>query len=195
MGSKQSEEQAQAERNRLIEIAGLLGIKPPEGETLEDMRIDVLHEMVTSFAKARNAADAMKAQREYVESNHPLALRRVIVRNNNQHIKEDGMIRTVFNAQHRLRRYIPFNVPWHIEYMLLKELESAHHFTLEDVMQKAPDGRDIPSEPREIQVKSFHIENLPPLTDEELEELAVAQNAQGRIRRPAAQSAGPMLGT
>ncbi len=75
-----------------------------------------------------------------------------------------------------VKRFIPFNKIWHVEAILLKQLQKAAFTQFEEVNTK--DGITIK---RPISVKEFSVEVMPDLTKEELAKLAKSQAARNSI--------------
>jgi hypothetical protein len=113
---------------------------------------------------------------------HAKKLIRVIVRSNNP-LKRDsaGEIFTVgnkvLNGGKPVKKYIPYNNEdgWHIPNILYEHLMAAECQIFKKVTRN---GQDF-MEPTNI--KAFNVEVLPPLTEEEREQLAIKQKATGSI--------------
>ncbi len=119
---------------------------------------------------------------------HAQKLIRVIVRSNNP-LKRDsaGEIFTVGNSKLNkgkainggkpVKKYIPYNNEegWHIPNILYEHLMAAECQIFKKVTRN---GQEF-MEPTNI--KAFNIEVLPPLTEEEIQQLAIKQKATGSI--------------
>jgi hypothetical protein len=113
---------------------------------------------------------------------HAKKLIRVIVRSNNP-LKRDsaGEIFTVgnksLNGGKSIKKYIPYNNEegWHIPNILYEHLLAAECQIFKKVTRN---GQEF-MEPTNI--KAFNVEVLPPLTEEEIQKLAIKQKATGSI--------------
>ena len=119
---------------------------------------------------------------EGLRERNALKLIRVIVRSNNP-LKRDhsGDIFTVgnksLNGGKPVKKYIPYNNEdgWHIPNILYEHLMAAECQIFKKVTRN---GQEF-MEPTNI--KAFNIEVLPPLTEEEIQQLAIKQKATGSI--------------
>jgi len=119
---------------------------------------------------------------EGLRERNALKLIRVIVRSNNP-LKRDhsGEIFTVgnknLNGGKAIKKYIPYNNEegWHIPNILYEHLLAAECQIFKKVNRN---GQEI-MEPQNI--KAFNVEVLPPLTQEEVDKLAVKQKATNSI--------------
>jgi len=119
---------------------------------------------------------------EGLRERNALKLIRVIVRSNNP-LKRDhsGEIFTVgnknLNGGKAIKKYIPYNNEegWHIPNILYEHLLAAECQIFKKVNRN---GQEI-MEPQNI--KAFNVEVLPPLTQDEINKLAVKQKATNSI--------------
>ncbi len=116
-----------------------------------------------------------KQQRRNRLRREALKLVRVRVTNMNPNKSaHEGEIYTVSNSViGTVRRYVPFNVPWHVEKIILnalKERTYMHFVTVKD-------NRGNKTKQTRI-AKELSIEELNPLNDEELDKLAQRQMAR-----------------
>ena len=113
-----------------------------------------------------------KAQQAYRLKSEASELIRVRVTNMNPNKREwEGEIFTAANSVvGTFRKYIPFNVPWHVPRIILEQLRQRQfqHFTTE-VDQRGNKVR------RGRLIAEFAIEELSPLSEKELKELAQRQ--------------------
>lgn len=72
-------------------------------------------------------------------------------------------------------RYVPFNVPWHVEEVLYQELKQK-----KAVSVKAKGTRERQTQ-EYFDIPAFSVEDLDPLTKEEVKALGKEQEASGRI--------------
>ena len=91
--------------------------------------------------------------------------------------KHSGVIRAAGSTIYFVRRFIPFNRPTHIEKVLYDVMKDAKYQWFEEKVNRTT-GRKY-KVPRTS--PAFVVEDLPPLTKEELEELAKDQQARGAI--------------
>lgn len=73
----------------------------------------------------------------------------------------------------KITRMIPFNKPWHVEKALLDSIREIKYAAFTQTDPSAPVKIDL--------ISKYSIEVLPPLTPEELKELAKQQQAGNRI--------------
>ena len=113
-----------------------------------------------------------KAQQAYRLKSEASELIRVRVTNMNPNKREwEGEIFTAANSVvGTFRKFIPFNVPWHVPRIILEQLRQRQfqHFTTE-VDQRGNKVR------RGRLIAEFAIEELSPLSEKELKELAQRQ--------------------
>jgi preprotein translocase subunit Sss1 len=83
---------------------------------------------------------------------------------------------SVSNAIMKETAFVPLNVPWHVSQLILDTIKEQKFIRVEQV--KNPNGRGRPIERKSIANK-YNVAILPPLTEDELEELKVAQQARG----------------
>ena len=169
----------EAQRDALLERAKTLGIK-----VSGNIGIDTLRERIREHLELKedkkeetedNSVETFNEARARIRAEQT-ALIRVRLTNMNQEKKElNGEIFTVVNKYvGTVRKFIPYNSePYHIPKILLdllREKEFSQKFTTK------VDGREVN---QTKWVKEFAIEVLPPLTKEELKQLATSQLAKG----------------
>ena len=98
-------------------------------------------------------------------------LKRIVLHNNNSRTKElDGFLVTISNDIVEVTRFIPFEKPWHVEQIIYNHLKARKCQEFRSV--KLRDG----TEGREAYLKNeFVVEDLKPLTEQELKVLAKQQ--------------------
>lgn len=90
-------------------------------------------------------------------------------------VELDGELFQAANGVCNIKRYVPFNVPWHIEQILYDTIK-------EKRMQKIVSAnKDSSITKKTILTSAYAIELLDPLTDKELKDLAKAQVARNLI--------------
>lgn len=93
----------------------------------------------------------------------------------NSKVELDGELFQAANGVCNIKRYVPFNVPWHIEQILYDTIK-------EKRMQKIVSAaKDSSITKKTILTNAYAIELLDPLTDKELKDLAKAQVARNLI--------------
>jgi len=76
-------------------------------------------------------------------------------------------------------RAIPFNTPWHVEDIIYKYLKSKTFFKT-TVTSKTVNGARV-QERKTEELQEYNVQDLPPLTKDELAKLALDQTASGRL--------------
>jgi len=171
----------------LKERATKLGIKfhPMIGEDkLREKVAEVMARLDGENTPASEESDAVaatsayvapketKAQQAYRLKSEASELIRVRVTNMNPNKREwEGEIFTAANSVvGTFRKFVPFNVPWHVPRIILEQLRQRQfqHFTTE-VDQRGNKVR------RGRLIAEFAIEELSPLSEKELKELAQRQ--------------------
>jgi len=107
------------------------------------------------------------------------ALIRVIIRCNDENKKEwVGETFKVSNTLHTMTRYVPFDNEngWHIEQAILDTIKESVCVRFKE--STLPNGTKVRTP---YSIKKYNIELLPPLTREQLKELATEQAARGSI--------------
>lgn len=106
-------------------------------------------------------------------------LERVIITCFNPNKKDwPGEIFSVGNTYiGQVKKYVPFDTPWHVPAIILKRIEKAEFQTFETY--NVGNGK---KSKRGKLVKAYGVERLDPLSMEELEELAKIQVATGRTQ-------------
>jgi len=155
---------------------------------------DTLYEKVQNFLKTENAEEASKSDKPFqLESDAGLrpettqetfarvrkdlkGLVRVQIQCLDPLYKDwDGQIFTFSNELVTIRRYVPFNAPWHVEKAIATMLEEKQYQYF--VKRKHP---DTGFEYKESKLgKSFNVAYLDKLSDTELAMLAIKQTKQG----------------
>jgi len=104
-----------------------------------------------------------------------LALIRVRVTNLDPKDRDlPGEIFTVANEYvGTVRKYVHFNVPWHVPKCIYKFMKNAKFLNIRTYKQNGREMVETSWSPK------YAIEVLPPLTEEELQKLAVAQRSKG----------------
>lgn len=164
--------------NQLKKQADTLGI-----QYHPNIGIDVLKErVVAKMAEDKVASDIPTLTNEQINQlseeqrikyirNQASKLVRVRIACMNPNKKEwEGEIFTVQNDFFTFKKYVPFNVDWHIPQMMLNMIKERKHQIFRD--RKDQFGRIITTGHL---VPEFTIEELPPLTQEELKDLALMQ--------------------
>lgn len=137
-------------------------------------------EQTQEAAVAKGPQEETEAQRRQRIMDEALKLVRIRVTCMNPAKKEiDGEIFTTGNAIiGTVRKYVPFNAPdgWHVPQIILNMLQERQFQQFYNEIVK--NGVSVR---RSRMVKEFAIEILPPLTDEELKDLAQQQAMAKRI--------------
>ena len=132
------------------------------------------------------AARAAKAKHMYAIDNltptqQAMKLVRIIVTPNDPNmVNYPGLIFTVgmsgINNGQMIKKFVPFNNEegWHVPTIILRQIEHAEMQKFKTVTR--PNGEKV-LEP--YLTKKFNVRELPPLTREELEQLAARQGAAG----------------
>ncbi len=103
-------------------------------------------------------------------------VRVIVVPQNPLEAKLNGVLISVGNnVIGTIRRFVPFNVPWHIEQVIYDHLVTKQYQTFYVVKQQ---GREIT---RSRYVPAYAVNSLPSLTQEELNTLAKEQSARQSI--------------
>ena len=139
-----------------------------------------------SLSESTEASRAAKAKHMYAIDNltptqQAMKLVRVIVTPNDPlMVNYPGLIFTVgvsgINNGEMIKKFVPFNNEegWHVPTIILRQIEHAEMQKFKTITR--PDGEKV-LEP--YLTKKFNVQELPPLTREELEKLAARQGAAG----------------
>lgn len=151
----------------LKQQADVMGIDYPKTVTKT-----ALKKLIAEKLSAEDASDVNETIKQLEIENKRLV--RVII-TPNDNLKRD-MAGEFFSAGNSvlgtISRFVPFNQEWHIENMLLKTIRDKEHQTF--VTKKVGDKEFV--EPR--QQPAYTIQELAPLTKEELADLKQRQIAQ-----------------
>lgn len=79
-----------------------------------------------------------------------------------------------------VNRAIYLGTPWHVEDILYKYLKEKKYYKIE-VNTKTVNGAKI-RERKAVPTNEYDVQDLPPLTKEEIEQLALDQSASGRLK-------------
>ena len=117
-------------------------------------------------------AQSVNKEKEKEANKNAMKLVRVKVNCNNPNkVNYEGEIFTVLNSHTEIKKFVPFNVPTHIPtimYNMLKEKECT--------VFKKKKINGIPSSVTKL-IKEYTIEELPPISNEELEAIKHRQLA------------------
>lgn len=129
-------------------------------------------------AEASQGTELSQDQLILAQRAEALKLVRVIVTPFDMAKKEyQGEIFTVSNAViGTVRKYVLFNEPFHVEQIILDQLREKKH----QVFNTRKNSHGVPVRESKL-INAYGIQELPPLTKEELAELAKAQQAANRI--------------
>lgn len=118
-----------------------------------------------------------EAKQRDIQRKRALELTRVRITCMNPNKKDwNGEIFSIANKNVKVKRFIPFGAEWHVEKILLNLLESKQCQMYRTVTRR--DGNKV----REgYLVPEFSIQHLPPLTQEEMNRIAVKQAAQSEF--------------
>jgi hypothetical protein len=164
--------------NHLKKQADTLGIQYHPNIGIEVLKERIATKMAEDKAVTTNTTlsseDINKLSEEqrikYIR-NQASKLVRVRIACMNPNKKEwEGEIFTVQNDYFTFKKFVPFNVDWHIPQMMLNMIKERKHQIFRD--RKDQFGRTITTGHL---VPEFTIEELPPLTQEELKDLAIMQ--------------------
>lgn len=158
----------------LKEQADLMGIK-----YAKNVSVDVLRKKVADALGADSESKkADQPQKEDVEARRKelTRLRRVRIScHDPMKSQYDGEIFSVMNALGSFTRYVQFGVPWHVEQILLNNIENAEYQQFTTVK----DGKGETQKKRTA--KTYSVEYLEPLTQEGLDALGKDQTARRAI--------------
>lgn len=167
----------EVELERLKAKAEFLGVKYHPSISFEKLQAKIAEHLKETETKAETAAvedgEDLNAKRARLRA-EAMKLVRVNITCMNPFKREwDSEIITVGNSYvGSVKRCVPFNTPdgWHIEQILLNAMRERMCQVF--VNEKAPNGQTIR---KGKLIKEFAIEILPPLTEQELKELARRQ--------------------
>lgn len=166
----------EVELERLKSKADLLGVKYHPSISFEKLLVKVNEHMAVKEEKpdeAKPEVEDINAKRARLRA-EAMKLVRVNITCMNPFKREwDSEIITVGNSfVGTVKRCVPFNTPdgWHIEQIMLNAMRERMCQVF--VNEKAPNGQTVR---KGKLIKEFAIEVLPPLTEQELKELARRQ--------------------
>lgn len=193
------EERDQLELKMLKEQAVLMGLKFHPNTGLEKMRIlvkeakeastddpEVGEKRAEEQATIQEAAETAGAdtftpmqkqtpkQLQAQRRKEAMALVRIRMTNMNPvNTNLRGVIPSVGNADVGfIKKFVPFNVPWHVPKVILNYLKGKKFVTHYEVNDPSRPGKKLK---RKRLVPEYAIEVLPPLTEQELQDLAQRQ--------------------
>ena len=157
---KQAEKQAEEPITETKAVAPNVPDEPMQEIDFEGLPVDVdfSKDVLMVHMQNENEAAAMNAMK----------LQRVRITNMDNNSKKDGDYFFAGNSLTGMKRfYIPFNVPWHVPLI-----------TLNTIKERRIQLRQGKSGQSHSLVPEFAIETLPPLTREEIEQLAKTQEVK-----------------
>jgi hypothetical protein len=165
------------ELDKLKEKADSLGIKYPNN--IGAMALSRKINITLGIEKSDADSEPQEETRELTEKAKARKIMGKLVRvrvtcNDPQFKKHPGLIRAAGNVNYFIKRYVPFNRPTHIEQCIFDFMKSTEYQWFEEKVNRTT-GRKY-KVPRSS--PAFVIEELPPLTKEELEQLAKDQRSR-----------------
>jgi len=162
----------------LKQKAKLLGINYHPNIGLDKLKdkLDAVMKVEDNLSIPENESKASKRDRLRKSSTRLVRIRVTCM--NPDKSAYHGEVFTVGNSViGTIRKYVPFNAEegWHVEAIILEMIQQrmfTYHYTVKDSK-----GQDVN---RHKQAKEFSVEILPPLTEEELQELAIKQAMQNK---------------
>ena len=95
--------------------------------------------------------------------------------NNPAHQKHQGYLANVGNAEFgQYKKFIPYDTEWHVPYFIFQNLKNERFFQSFVEKRNLATGRKTK---KSVIKKEFVVEELPPLTEDELKDLAAQQRA------------------
>lgn len=159
---------SQSEKALLMERADKMGIPYSP-----NIGIETLKERIHEKLREDNPTD--EDELEIARKQCTKLVRVQISCLDNSKVELDGELFQAANGVCNIKRYVPFNVPWHIEQILYDTIK-------EKRMQKIVSAnKDSSITKKTILTSAYAIELLDPLTDKELKDLAKAQVARNLI--------------
>lgn len=176
-------------------------VKPTEAELLESLKnkcrlVGLTHSpnigyetLLTKYNEYMTAVDARdkrmdgttlpaSTRQHHIEAAHKL-VRVIITPHDPRYAQLDGIMQFSGNrVVPTFGKYVPFNVVWHVPEIILQHLSSMEfsHFRSKRG-SKNNVARTVEAESR----KSFSIERLPPITQEEMDKIALRQKQYGNV--------------
>lgn len=168
------------ERAMLRQRLATMGINPSPNTGLDKLR-KMLTDALNGDKPADPKEDGPTLDKERDETRGQMAARlrreasvqkrvRITCMNPNKREHQGELFTVSNNFVGTFKKFVPFDTPWHVPDIILKQIRSREYQTF--VTKKAPNGAKIRVGKL---VKEFAIEELPPLTEEELKDLAAQQ--------------------
>jgi len=183
--------------NDLLKLAREEGIiekgdKPKKDELLEKiytakaeeagMTVNEYKEFLQKAKEAENNVPKRNKQTIRDKVKDMTKLRRIILHNNNTREQElNGALVTVENDLVSITRFIPFDVPWHVEDIVYKHLKTKVYQDFKTTNKNY--GSNSKDFKEGYTKKAYTVEDLPPLTKDELEVLAKQQQLKDEGRK------------
>ena len=165
------------ELDELKAEAEALGIKVPGNISLNKLKMKVAEVKGEALKEEPKAPERVLTPKERARREGGKLMRVRITCHDPQFKKHSGIIRAAGSALYFIKRFVPFNRPTHIEKVIYDFMKQAEYQWFEEKINRTT-GRKY-KVPRSS--PAFVIEDLEPLTQEEIKELAKDQQARGAI--------------
>lgn len=165
---------ANEELELLKERADLMGIKYAKNIGLEALKTKIAAAQIGEEAEEEAApAKSKKKAKIKTDKKEQSALKRIILSNNDPQYKgRQGLLVSVGNEHFNFSKFIKFDTEYHVPQMVYNHIKN-ERFYQDFIEKKNPDtGRKYKVS---VTKKACVVEDLPPLTQEELEELRTQQ--------------------
>ena len=171
-----SEELEVTELDALKQIADNMGLKYHPSISLEKLKDKVEKAREPVATKAVEKLNKMDARKDYIAEATKLVRVRVVNMNPTRRESKGEYITVSNKMVGTIKRFVPFDVVWHVEEFIYKTLKNRKFRKSVD----EPDGKGGKIS-KNLFIPEFSVEVLPQLTEQELKDLAADQAARGAI--------------
>jgi len=171
-----SEELEVTELDALKQIADNMGLKYHPSISLEKLKDKVEKAREPVATKTVEKLNKMDARKDHIAEASKLVRVRVVNMNPTRRESKGEYITVSNKMVGTIKRFVPFDVVWHVEEFIYKTLKNRKFRKSVD----EPDGKGGKIS-KNLFIPEFSVEVLPQLTEQELKDLAADQAARGAI--------------
>ncbi len=171
-----SEELEVTELDALKQIADNMGLKYHPSISLEKLKDKVEKAREPVATKTVEKLNKMDARKDHIAEATKLVRVRVVNMNPTRRESKGEYITVSNKMVGTIKRFVPFDVVWHVEEFIYKTLKNRKFRKSVD----EPDGKGGKIS-KNLFIPEFSVEVLPQLTEQELKDLAADQAARGAI--------------
>ncbi len=171
-----SEELEVTELDALKQIADNMGLKYHPSISLEKLKDKVEKAREPVATKTVEKLNKMDARKTHIAEATKLVRVRVVNMNPTRRESKGEYITVSNKMVGTIKRFVPFDVVWHVEEFIYKTLKNRKFRKSVD----EPDGKGGKIS-KNLFIPEFSVEVLPQLTEQELKDLAADQAARGAI--------------